>query len=146
MAKNFGAVCTPDFFVFSPADGSDQRHLYYRGRLDDSWKNPARVTQQEMKDALDREQVTNQDDALRAASGQAFYNTSPFLLRDLKSRGSQQQLLADFEDYLNGFSPNVQDILENFKFRNQLHTLSKADASKRIDELRRRSPRLAQDS
>src|SRR5439155_1357613 len=35
---------------------------------------------------------------------------------------------ADFEDYLNGFSPNVQDILENFKFRNQLQTLSKADA------------------
>jgi hypothetical protein len=29
-------------------------------------------------------------------------------LRDLKSRGSQQQLLADFEDYLNGFSPDVQ--------------------------------------
>jgi type I restriction enzyme M protein len=50
------------------------------------------------------------------------------MLRDLKSRGSQQQLLADFEDYLNGFSPNVQDILENFKFRNQLATLSKADA------------------
>jgi type I restriction enzyme M protein len=36
-----------------------------------------------MKAALDREQITNQDDALRAASGQAFYNTSPFLLRDL---------------------------------------------------------------
>jgi type I restriction enzyme M protein len=36
--------------------------------------------------------------------------------------------LADFEDYLNGFSPNVQDILDNFKFRNQLTTLSKADA------------------
>jgi len=32
------------------------------------------------------------------------------------------------EDYLNGFSPNVQDILDNFKFRNQLQTLSKADA------------------
>jgi hypothetical protein len=41
---------------------------------------------------------------------------------DLKSRGSQQQLLADFEDYLNGFSPNVQDILDNFEFRNQLST------------------------
>ena len=37
-------------------------------------------------------------------------------------------MLADFEDYLNGFSPNVQDILENFKFRNQLQTLSKNDA------------------
>ena len=37
-------------------------------------------------------------------------------------------MLADIEDYLNGFSPNVQDILGNFKFRNQLPTLAKADA------------------
>src|SRR6202011_2311031 len=66
--------------------------------------------------------------ALAEAAGQVFYNTSKFTLRDLKSRGSQQQLLADFEDYLNGFSPNVQDILENFKFRNQLATLSKSDS------------------
>ena len=72
--------------------------------------------------------ITEQRAALCDAAGQAFYNTSKFTLRDLKSRGSQQQLLADFEDYLNGFSPNVQDILENFKFRNQLPTLSKADA------------------
>jgi type I restriction enzyme M protein len=56
------------------------------------------------------------------------FRPSRFTLRDLKSRGSRQQLLADFEDYLNGFSPNVQDILENFKFRNQIPTLSKADA------------------
>ncbi len=49
-------------------------------------------------------------------------------MRDLKSRGNPQRLLADFEDYLNGFSPNVQDILGNFKFRNQLTTLSRADA------------------
>ena len=62
------------------------------------------------------------------SAGQAFYNTSKFTLRDLQSRGSQQQLLANFEDYLIGFSPNVQDILENFKFRNQLTTLSKAGA------------------
>jgi type I restriction enzyme M protein len=58
-----------------------------------------------------------QTQALCDAAGQAFYNTSKFTLRDLRSRGSQQQLLADFEDYLNGFSPNVQDILDNFKFR-----------------------------
>jgi len=82
----------------------------------------------ETKAMLDEAQITEQRAALCAASGQAFYNTSKFTLRDLKSRGSQQQLLADFEDYLNGFSPNVQDILENFKFRNQLPTLSKADA------------------
>ena len=64
-----------------------------------------------------RRGITEQRAALCAA-GQAFYNTSKFTLRDLKSRGNQQQLKADFEDYLNGFSPNVQDILDNFEFRN----------------------------
>ena len=80
------------------------------------------------KKLLDEARITEQRAALCDAAGQAFYNTSKFTLRDLRSRGSQQQLLADFEDYLNGFSPNVQDILDNFKFRNQLQTLSKADA------------------
>src|SRR3954447_10472689 len=51
----------------------------------------------EMKGALDREKITNQDAALRSAAGQAFYNTSPFLLRDLKSRATQQKLTDDFE-------------------------------------------------
>ena len=68
------------------------------------------------------------DAALRAASGQSFYNTSKFTLRDLRNRGTQQQLKADFEAYLDGFSPNVQEILENFEFRNQTPRLSKADA------------------
>lgn len=49
-------------------------------------------------------------------------------MRDLKARASQQQLKADFEAYLDGFSPNVQDILDNFEFRNQIPRLSKADA------------------
>jgi type I restriction enzyme M protein len=51
-----------------------------------------------------------------------------FTLRDLKARASHQQLKADFESYHDGFSPNVQDILENFEFRNQIPRLSKADA------------------
>src|SRR3970282_5639 len=41
---------------------------------------------------------------------------------------SQHQLRADFEAYLDGFSPNVQEILDNFQFRNQILRLSKADA------------------
>jgi type I restriction enzyme M protein len=82
----------------------------------------------EQKEQLDKAGITQQSAALCAASGQAFFNTSKFTLRDLTSRGSQQQLLADFEDYLNGFSPNVQEILENFKFRNQLPTLSRSDS------------------
>ncbi len=77
---------------------------------------------------LDKAGISEQRAALASAARQSFYNTSQFTLRDLKSRGNQQQLLADFENYLNGFSPNVQDILENFKFRNQLSTLSKSDS------------------
>ena len=82
----------------------------------------------DMKASLDRVGVIEQDPALRQASGQAFYNTSRFTLRDLKARASRQQLTADFEAYLEGFSPNVQDILQNFEFRNQIPRLSRADA------------------
>src|SRR5438045_9743785 len=48
----------------------------------------------DMKASLDRAKITNQDQALRQAAGQAFYNTSRFTLRDLKARASQQQLRA----------------------------------------------------
>ena len=82
----------------------------------------------DMKAVLDRAGVVEQDGALRTAAGQAFYNTSKFTLRDLRSRASRPQLEADFRAYLDGFSPNVQDILENFEFRNQIPRLSKADA------------------
>ena len=81
-----------------------------------------------MKTRLDDAGITNQDRALRQASGEAFYNTSSFRLRDLTSRGRQQQLRADFEAYLDGFSPNVQEVLDKFKFRNQIPTLVEADA------------------
>ena len=81
-----------------------------------------------MKNQLDKAGITNQDAALRQASDQAFYNTSPFRLRDLASRGRQQQLRADFEAYLDGFSPNVQEVLEKFRFHNQIPTLVEADA------------------
>ena len=94
----------------------------------DAVLEPTKQAVLDTKQMLDDARITEQRAALADAAGQAFYNTSRFTLRDLKSRGSHQQLLADFEDYLNGFSPNVQDILDNFKFRNQLPTLSKADA------------------
>ena len=94
----------------------------------DAVLEPTKSAVLDMKKVLDTAGITEQRAALCEAAGQSFYNTSRFTLRDLKSRGSQQQLLADFEDYLNGFSPNVQDILENSKFRNQLSTLSKSDS------------------
>ncbi len=77
---------------------------------------------------LDKLKITEQQAALCEAAGQSLYNTSKFTLRDLKSRGSQQQLQQDFLDYLDGFSSNVQDILTNFEFRDRVPRLSKADA------------------
>src|SRR3954471_3544886 len=79
----------------------------------DAVLEPTKKAVLETKAMLDAAGITEQRGALCAAAGQAFYNTSPFTLRDLKARKSQQQLRADFEDYLNGFSPNVQDILDN---------------------------------
>ncbi len=116
------------------------RDLYVRGKYRDvilpmtvlrrldSLLEPTKPAVLEMKATLDKAGIVNQDQALRKAAGQAFYNTSRFTLRDLRARASQQQLKADFEAYLDGFSANVQDILEKFEFRNQIPRLSRADA------------------
>ncbi|SFP37756.1 type I restriction enzyme M protein [Oscillibacter sp. PC13] len=81
----------------------------------------------DMKKKLDAAGIDNQWPALCNAAGQAFCNASPFLLKDLTSRAKKQTLKADFEAYLDGFSPNVQEILEKFKFRNQIQTMIDAD-------------------
>ena len=82
----------------------------------------------DMKESLDATGLVSQDTPLRESAGQAFYNTSKFTLRDLRARANQQQLKADFEAYIDGFSSNVQDILANFEFRNQIPRLSRSDA------------------
>lgn len=132
-------------FIWGIADDI-LRDLYVRGKYRDvilpmtvlrrldAVLEPTKQEVLDMKVALDRAGITNQDQALRQAAGQAFYNTSKFTLRDLRSRSSQQQLKADFEAYLDGFSPNVQDILDNFEFRNQIPRLSKADALGKLIE------------
>jgi type I restriction enzyme M protein len=126
-------------FIWGIADDV-LRDLYVRGKYRDvilpmmvlrrldAILEPTKQAVLDMKVSLDKVRIANQDQALRQAAGQAFYNTSKFTLRDLRARSSQQQLKADFEAYLDGFSPNVQDILDNFEFRNQIPRLSKADA------------------
>jgi type I restriction enzyme M protein len=132
-------------FIWNIADDV-LRDVYVRGKYRDvilpmtvlrrldAVLEPTKQAVLEMKAALDKELITNQDDALRAASGQAFYNTSPFLLRDLKSRATQQKLKDDFEAYLDGFSPNVQDILTNFEFRHQIPACPKPTPSAMLIE------------
>ena len=126
-------------FIWGIADDV-LRDLYVRGKYRDvilpmtvlrrldSLLEPTKQAVLDMKASLDKAGIVNQDQPLKKAAGQAFYNTSKFTLRDLRSRTSQQQLRADFEAYLDGFSSNVQDILEKFEFRNQLPRLSKSDA------------------
>ena len=126
-------------FIWGIADDV-LRDLYVRGKYRDvilpmtvlrrldAELEPTKQAVLDMKAALDKSKIANQDAALRQAAGKSFYNTSKFTLRDLRSRASQQQLKADFEAYLDGFSPNVQEILDCFEFRNQIPRLSKADA------------------
>jgi type I restriction enzyme M protein len=126
-------------FIWGIADDV-LRDLYVRGKYRDvilpmtvlrrldGVLEPTKKAALDMNEKLDKAKIANKEQPLRQAAGQAFYNTSKFTLRDLKNRSSQQQLRADFEAYLEGFSPNVQVIIENFEFRNQIPRLSKADA------------------
>ncbi len=126
-------------FIWGIADDV-LRDLYVRGKYRDvilpmtvirrldAVLEPTKQAVLDMKASLDKAGIVHQDAALRQAAGQAFYNTSPFTLRDLKARSSRQQLEADFRAYLDGFSPNVQEIIDNFEFRNQIPRLAKADA------------------
>jgi type I restriction enzyme M protein len=126
-------------FIWGIADDV-LRDLYVRGKYRDvilpmtvlrrldAVLEPTKRAVLDAKASLDKAGIVQQEGALRQAAGQAFYNTSKFTLRDLRARANQQQLKADFEAYLNGFSSNVQEILDNFEFRNQIPRLSKADA------------------
>ncbi len=49
VAKAYGAVCTPDIFLYNK-----DRKLKYRGRLDDNWKEPEKVTREELRMAIDK--------------------------------------------------------------------------------------------
>jgi type I restriction enzyme M protein len=125
-------------FIWGIADDV-LRDVYVRGKYRDvilpmtvirrldAVLEPTKQAVLKMKQNLDKAKVANQVAGLRQAAGQAFYNTSPYTLRDLKARAKQQQLKADFIAYLDGFSPNVQEILDKFKLRNQIPTLVEAD-------------------
>ena len=94
----------------------------------DAVLEPTKEAVLQMKAHLDNSGVTNQEPAVCQAAGEQFYNSSPFRLRDLRSRSHQQQLRADFEAYLDGFSANVQEVLEKFRFRDQIQTLVESGA------------------
>ncbi|MDR1462025.1 MAG: type I restriction-modification system subunit M [Azoarcus sp.] len=121
-------------FIWNIADDR-LRDVYVRGKYRDvilpftvlrrldAVLEAAKQTVLERKKFLDAHRVAEQDGALRMAAGQAFYNTSEFTLTRLKASSQGQRLREDFIAYLDGFSPNVQEILAKFKFRDQIQTL-----------------------
>jgi len=69
------------------------------------------------------------ENGLRQASGYVFYNTSEWTLQRLHdtATNNQQILQANFEDYLNGFSKNVKEIIEKFKLQSQVRHMATKD-------------------
>ena len=72
-----------------------------------------------------KNKITNIEPVLQKETGYQFYNISPFTLETLLK--DPKNITSNFRQYLNGFSSNIQDILQKFKFYNQIETLEEND-------------------
>lgn len=52
VARNYQAQCTPDIYLFNQAEQG--RELFYHGRINDNWQDPADIKEENLKDALKR--------------------------------------------------------------------------------------------
>lgn len=77
---------------------------------------PTKATLLAQKKMLDDNKIANQDPILFNTTGYPFYNTSLFTMKTLKSETDPLRLKMNFNDYLNGFSKDVQDFLISFIF------------------------------
>lgn len=124
-------------FIMSVADDC-LRDVYVRGKYRDvilpmtvirrldAVLEPTKKEVLNIKKMLDKNGVLEQGVGLNGASGQSFYNTSEFTLKELLKSTANQSLQKNFESYLDGFSDNVKEILAKFKFHTQLSTMTDA--------------------
>lgn len=129
-------------FIWSIADDC-LRDVYVRGkyrdvilpmvvlrRLDTLLEPTKEKVLEEVRFQKAEMQATELDDAaLENASGQVFYNISKWTLKSLHSTATnnQQILLANFEEYLNGFSANVKEIIERFELKSKIRHMAGKD-------------------
>ena len=129
-------------FIWSIADDC-LRDVYVRGkyrdvilpmvvlrRLDALLEPTKAAVLDELKFQKEEVQLTElEENGLRQASGYVFYNISEWTLQRLHdtATNSQQILQANFEDYLNGFSANVKEIIEKFKLKSQIRHMASKD-------------------
>jgi type I restriction enzyme M protein len=116
------------------------RDLYVRGKYRDvilpftvlrrldSVLEPTQDAVLAMKRTLDQAGIVDQDAPLRDAAGRTSTTRPASRSRRCATHQRHQAQAQNFEAYLDGFSPNVQEIIDNFEFRNQLPRLTKADA------------------
>lgn len=129
-------------FIWSIADDC-LRDVYVRGkyrdvilpmvvlrRLDALLEPTKEAVMEELAFQRDEAGFTEWDETgLRDATGYVFYNTSEWTLQRLfdTATNSQQILQANFEDYLNGYSPNVKEIIDKFKLKSQIRHMASKD-------------------
>ncbi|SFC29181.1 type I restriction enzyme M protein [Flexibacter flexilis DSM 6793] len=129
-------------FIWSIADDC-LRDVYVRGkyrdvilpfvvlrRIDALLESSKEAVLEEIKFQKEQIKVADLDaDGLKKAAGFVFYNTSTWTMEKLKgtATNSQQKLVANFEEYLNGFSGNVQEIIEKFNLRAQIRHMAAKD-------------------
>ena len=125
-------------FIWNTAD-TVLRDIFVRGKYRDvilpmtvirrldAVLEPTKEDVLEEKKWLDQNGIIDQTEPLTRITGHQFYNSSDFTLNSLLNTNAQQQLRQNFEAYLDGFSPNVQEILDKFEFRNQIARLSNSN-------------------
>jgi type I restriction enzyme M protein len=129
-------------FIWSIADDC-LRDVYVRGkyrdvilpmvvlrRLDALLEPTKMAVLEELVFQRDEAKFTEWDDSgLRDVSGYVFYNTSEWTLQRLHTTATnnQQILQANFEDYLDGFSANVKEIIEKFELKSQVRHMAAKD-------------------
>ena len=123
-------------FLWSVADDV-LRDVYVRGKYRDvilpmtvirrldALLEPTKDAVLKQKADLDAIGVQEQAGVLTNVASQNFYNVSAFTLGKLLD--APGQLRANFTDYLDGFSANVQEIIAKFDFRNHLRRLEEND-------------------
>lgn len=116
-------------FIWSIADDV-LRDVYPRGKYRDiilpftvlrrldAILEPTKEKVLEMHEKLNQMKIDNQAPQLRKVSGYVFYNTSPFTFKKLLN--DPPNIRQNLENYLDGFSSSVQDIISKFQLRNQL--------------------------
>ena len=81
----------------------------------------------EKKEFCDSHHLADYTPFLTQVTGYPFYNTSAFTMKTLKNEIDPQRLKMNIIEYFNGFSQDVQDIIDKFKLRQQVDNLIEAN-------------------